>query len=444
MRRVVKVLALVALVAFSGPAVAEIGTIDDVPAATLLLPYFEVDLASERGVNTLFSINNASASAALAHVTVWTDQSVPVLDFDLYLTGFDVHTISLRDILVNRNLPVTASAGQDPTDTISPHGPISQDINFASCDTVLPYNNPAIGTGFAAHLQAVLAGNQSPATGTCAGANYDGSRAGGADTILKGYVTIDSVNACNLLFPSQLATGYDAFLDDRNILWGDYFYVNAGQNFAQGETLVHVEVCEPPGVGIGTTGEGSDVGECPFVPGDHTFYGRYAAATAIDQREPLPTTLAARFLNGGGFDGGTDFLVWREGDSAASAYSCALPGPTAAWYPLDAVQIVLFDEEENPVQAEDCPSGDPTCEQVISIPNEAQRVDVAADLLSPFDFGWAYLNLQHDAIVPIYGDDDAQAWVTAVMDAEGRFSVGLDAVQLDNANTPNTTILPVN
>jgi hypothetical protein len=440
MKKFAVALALCGLVGLGGQAFAEIGTIDDVPGATLLLPYFEVDLADPNGLNTLFSVNNASDTAVLTHVTVWTDQSVPVLDFDLYLTGYDVHTVNLRDILVNRNLPVTASAGQDTGgDTISPQGAISDDINFASCGGVLPYTNPAIGTGFAAHLQAVLAGNQSPATGTCAGANYDGSRAGGADTILKGYVTIDTVNACNLLFPSQLATGYDAFLTDQNVIWGDYFYVHAGQNFAQGETLVHIEACPLPFSGVP-----ADSLECPFVPGDHTFYGRYAAATAIDQREPLPTTLAARFLNGGGFDGGTDFLVWREGDSAASAYSCALPGPTAAWYPLDAVQIVLFDEEENPVQAEDCPSGDPTCEQVISIPNEAQRVDVAADLLSPFDFGWAYLNLQHDAILPIYGDDDAQAWVTAVMDAEGRFSVGLDAVQLDNANTPNAIILPVN
>ena len=108
-----------------------IGTIDDVPAATLLLPYFEVDIADANGVNTLFSINNASATAVLAHVMVWTDLSVPVLDFDVYLTGYDVQTINLRDIFVNGNLPRTASAGQDPGDTISPQGPASQDINFA-------------------------------------------------------------------------------------------------------------------------------------------------------------------------------------------------------------------------------------------------------------------------------------------------------------------------
>src|SRR5689334_22020268 len=132
-------LALLSLLGLGGRAFAVIGTIDDVPAATLLLPYFELDLSNQNGVNTLFSINNASATAVLAHVTVWTDQSVPALDFDVYLTGYDVQTISLRDILQNGNLPITASAGQDPNDTISPQGPASQDINFASCAT-LPYD----------------------------------------------------------------------------------------------------------------------------------------------------------------------------------------------------------------------------------------------------------------------------------------------------------------
>src|SRR5215210_8142383 len=158
MKKTALSLALLALLAFSGPAVAEIGTIDDVPAATLLLPYFECELGptlvpTPGGVTTLFSINNASATAVLAHVTVWTDQSVPALDFDVYLTGYDVQTINLRDIFVGGNLPVTASAGQDPKDTISPHGPVSQDINFASC-SVLPYARPGVSASFRQHLQA--------------------------------------------------------------------------------------------------------------------------------------------------------------------------------------------------------------------------------------------------------------------------------------------------
>src|SRR4028118_905092 len=116
----------------AGTARAEIGTIDAVPAATLLLPYFECELGddlapADGGVTTLFSINNASATAQLAHVTLWTDESIPTLDFDIYLTGYDVQTINVCDIF-RGNLPGTASGGQGPRDTISPQGDFSQDI----------------------------------------------------------------------------------------------------------------------------------------------------------------------------------------------------------------------------------------------------------------------------------------------------------------------------
>jgi hypothetical protein len=449
MKKLSLCLALFGLLGLGGQAFAVIGTIDDVPAATLLLPYFEVDIEDPvRGVNTLFSINNASATAILAHVTVWSDQSIPVLDFDVYLTGFDVQTISLRDIFINGNLPVTASVGQDPDDDISPQGPASQDINFASCST-LPYPPGFVSASFRSHLQAWLQGLPSTAPGLtnqCAGSKTQ-------DGILRGYITVDTVNACNLFFPSDWAL-YQPFITNQNVLWGDYFYVNNAENFAQGETLVHIEACPAEAL---TSATGPVIGPIPpgtpcFAPGDHTFYGRYNGADASDGREPLPTTTAARFLNGGDFDGGTDFLIWREANAADTSYACTNFGPPS-WFPLEAVQIVIFDEQEQPVTADDCPSGDPTCEQEVVIPNEANRTDVALDLLAPFDFGWAYLNLQHNnpGFVAIYGDTFAQSWTTAVMDAEGRFSVGLDAIQLDNAGGPltvtttgpNTFIIPV-
>src|ERR1700694_5920546 len=101
MKKIAVAFALVGLLALGGQAVAVICTIDAEPAATLLLPYFEVDLNNPNGLTTLFSVNNASATAVLAHVVVYSDLSVPVLDFNIYLTGYDVQTINLRDILVN-------------------------------------------------------------------------------------------------------------------------------------------------------------------------------------------------------------------------------------------------------------------------------------------------------------------------------------------------------
>src|SRR5213596_2440353 len=45
------------------------------PAATLLLPYFEVDTAAAQGAGatTLFTITNTSRYPQIAHVTVWTE-----------------------------------------------------------------------------------------------------------------------------------------------------------------------------------------------------------------------------------------------------------------------------------------------------------------------------------------------------------------------------------
>jgi hypothetical protein len=58
------------------PACAKTCTMDVVPAATLLLPYFEVDLKSATGRTTLMSIDNASDRAELAHVVRRTPPAI--------------------------------------------------------------------------------------------------------------------------------------------------------------------------------------------------------------------------------------------------------------------------------------------------------------------------------------------------------------------------------
>ena len=111
-------LAVVLLPFLSSPAQAVVNAIDPVPGATVLYPYFEVDLANTSGTTTLMSLVNTSATAILGKVTVWSDWGTPVHQFSLYLTGYDVASWDMRDIL-NGNIPITASDGQDPTDTIS-------------------------------------------------------------------------------------------------------------------------------------------------------------------------------------------------------------------------------------------------------------------------------------------------------------------------------------
>jgi len=414
-------LAIAALLGLVPPASAATCIIEETPAATLLLPYFEVDLGNPNGLTTLFSINNASATATLAHVVVWSDLSVPVLAFNIYLTGYDVQTINLRDLLVAGALPQTASAGQDPGDTISPKGAFSQDINFANCAGQLP--PPALPADFVQHLQRSLTGQPSPILqNRCAGREL-------GDNLARGYVTVDAVSNCTLRFPGDagyFSVGGAGDATNRNVLWGDYFYVHPGDNFAQGETLVHVQ---------------ADATNPEFsTPGQYTFYGRYVAWSAADNRQPLSTNFAVRFLNGGPFTGGTSLAVWRDPKVNQTPFLCpSQPGARPPWYPLGQEAIVIFDEQEHPHVQQTFPIPEPPpLPALIPFPAAAQRTPVGGFALPvPFDFGWLYLNLNTTVVpggpAPPEDPAAAQGWVTVVMDAAGRFSVGFDAIQLDRA-----------
>ena len=82
---------------------------DVVPAATLLFPFvqydYEAGLAGDTGATTLFAITNVSNRAQIVHITLWTDYSIAILDFNVVLTGYDVQTINIRDILREGILP---------------------------------------------------------------------------------------------------------------------------------------------------------------------------------------------------------------------------------------------------------------------------------------------------------------------------------------------------
>src|ERR1700724_3586425 len=425
MKKPVLCLVLVSLLGLAGPAGAVICTVDDVPAATLLLPYFEVDLANGNGITTLFSVNNASATAVLAHVVVWSDLSVPVLDFNIYLTGYDVQTISMRDLIVNGSVPQTASAGQDPHDTISPKGLFSQDVNFASCQGVLP--PPPLPSFFTAHLQAALTGRPSAILkGLCAGQAL-------GDNIARGYVTMDTVNNCTLRFQGDagyFGAGGTGDVTNQNILWGDWFIVNTVQNFAEGRTLVHIEA--------------DATNPATSTAGRYTFYGRYDAWTAVDNREPLATTFATRYLNGGPFSGGTSLLVWRDSKVHQGPFTCpATAGVRPCWYPLGQEGITIFDEQENPSVPQTFPfSPQPPQSGITPFPAETQRAQVnGASFPVPFQFGWLYLDL--NTTVACAGNNPpvdpaaAQAWVVTTLASNGHFAVGIDGIRLDSACAAN-------
>ena len=259
--------------------------------------------------------------------------------------------------------------------------------------------------------------------GACAGSPQ-------GDGIARGYITVDQVDACSIQFPNT--PGYfDNIAGFDDILWGDYFYVDPANNFAQGETLVHIEAYD--------LDDDSDGGEIAFAPGDYTFYGRYVGFDGSDQREPLPSTFAARFLDGGIFTGGTDFLCWRDSKADPSPVACGSGPPSPM--PLGQNQVVIFDEEENPNTVEDTKiSPAPEQQQNLLCPIEAQRTEIGGPSFPvPYDFGWIYANLNTTTGAAV--DPYAQAWITPVMDADGRFSVGFDAIQLNSLCEPTDVLL---
>lgn len=376
-------LASILLTAVVAPVGATFCAQDVVPAASLLIPHFEVDLdRCER--TTEVTVTNAKADTVIAHVTVWTDLGVPALDFDLYLTGFDVHTFDLGQVLCDGNVPQTGAG-------VSPHGPLSEaPVEFPSCNSGSEpgappvYQNPAISEIFRDHLHAWLTGRESVVTGNCAGFLR-------RENVARGYVTIDVVRDCTLAFPTD--PGYfTSKASKRNALLGEYAYRDFDAGTAAVFPAVHLEA---------TRG--------PVEAGKHTFYGRYVGASGGDGREALSSKHAARF--GASTDLGTPhLLVWREHEAAAEPFPCnELPL-------LPEARVTFFDEEENAVRG----TLDLPCQTNLYFATDAGG--------PPFESGWMRLDLSHDEVV--YGDGLAQGWATTLWTRDGSAS-GAHAAQLD-------------
>jgi hypothetical protein len=383
-----------------------------VPAATLLLPYFEVDLDRPNGRTTLMGIVNASDQARLAHVVLWTDLGVPTLAFDLYLTGYDTQSLNLRDLFAG-NLPQTADVARDPGDAISPRGRLSQDATFPGCEGLLPPVPPS--AIFREHLRRAHIGLGSPLfADKCAGIFY-------GDSVARGYVTVDVVRRCSFLFPG--APGYfgpDGVVGMDNVLFGDFLYLDAEHNLSDGDALVAIEAAPSR-----------------FGPGAPTFYRRYVGETGVDAREPLPTRWAVRFLNGGAFSGGTEAIAWREVGGQTQPFAC---GQYPSWFPVAQRQFVVFDEEEHPDVPTVCPFECPPTTTFSPFPGAASRTKVGGpNLPVPYNFGWLFLDLNPVRFEA--GEPFQQSWMGTIHSARGRFSVGLAATPLDSG-CDHATSLP--
>jgi hypothetical protein len=401
------------------------------PAATLLLPYFEVALAKQpggkaKGVTTLISFGTAQVFAVVARVTIWSDLAVPVTAFDVYLTGYDAQTFDLFDVIEGR-LPITGSQGQDLADDVSPHGIASQDVNVASCNSFLPFP-PQLEEDFVAHMRASLTGKLSPLYGDCVGRDY-----GEKKPIARGFVTIDTVNQCSGVLPDSAAyfsQGGGAVAANYNYLWGDAIVVDRKKKRTRVEPLVHLR---------------ADVTD-PLTddPGDYTFNARLLAGSGVDNRQPLPTSFLSRFVNAPKdplLPGTTTLVAWRDPKVLQLPFAC---GTLPSFFPLRQDEIVVFDEQENPQVPKLPPVPPLPPEDIVPFPAVAGKVLVGSpDFPTDFERGFIYLNLNHSAGALGGLIDDAtaaQAHVTTVIEGKGSSS-SMPAAELDSAAAPNHLVI---
>lgn len=461
------------------------------PAATLLLPHFEVEWAQadrSRALNTIFTITNTTRFSQIAHITIWTDWSFPTIDFNVYLTGYDVAGISLYDIIANgRILPPPPHLGSGYR--ISPRGPLSVNDSTSTGVGILanPNHLPAAYAGgnvdcgslpgnipgsLLADLRAALTDGTYPG---CPG------RVGSRHTNAEGYVTIDVANVCSQSLPTDPSYYFGEILYD-NVLIGDYQRINPRSdsgNYAGGNPLVHIKAIPeggpfvlsypgvapagPPGGGTAVLlGAGLPAGPARGVPTnfDWTFYDRYTVGLPrrdFDRRQPLPGLFAARYIESAAGSGGfvTEMAIWREGVlDGATTIACPRVGGFDVLSlngTIPVTEIVRFDEQENPSLSEGCQISPCPGATDVFAPETASTPTSDTSLFPP-DFGgttdgggWMYMNLNNGG-ASAYSDfppngpgrTESQNWVTIRMTAEGgRYGVDFDAAFLGNGCSNN-------
>lgn len=378
-----------ALFTLGSPARAELCTLDPVPAATVLVPYFEVDLADIDGVTTYVHLHNTEPDATVAKITFWTDWSVPSISFDVFLTGYDVVRLDLRDVF-DGNIPITADEQSDPADTTSPHGANPEwDGSFTFCENIFPFIvNPVIVGN---NLERLVDGH----TGLpvmvgpdelCFGRNH-------GDQVARGYLTIDDAVRCSFAFPSDPGYfgGAEPVASNDNQLWAEVWLEEPGASRRSAVPAVQLEADEA--LGLGGFAE--------------TFYGRYTGGA--DLRERLPQRWGVPARSNPAIE--DEWIVWRDsGLGVVDGYSCPInfdgadgPGqgdPPAPgdgfWHPLLLEGARCFDQQEGLTE---------TCVGQDCLGLETQRLAAAQVAV---DDGWCDLDLSSSGLPD---SDPSQAWV---------------------------------
>jgi hypothetical protein len=365
------------------------------------------------------------------------------------LTGYDVQGINLADFLIRGSIappsgtsPATTPGSLSAANTSNPNLRSPLD-----CST----NPSQIPQTIAAALRTTLTTGLSTAD-SCAGVGATHANA-------IGYATIDLVASCTLRSPADpLYYTTDILFD--NVLIGDYQQIaphpdgeSATSFDAGGNPMVHIRAVPEGG------GAGSNVGTA--LP--YTFYDRYTPATrrTLDRRQPLPSTYATRFIQGGTSGFRTNLTIWREGFGNGS---CTDAKGSAA---MPVAEVIRFDEHENPFAV-----APPFCTctlqpAILPVTSSTASASGQFPALGSVDVGgWLYMNLNNGgsttysvtkdiggapgptnartALAPVgstttIGPRPSQAWATVTMFGTlgtNRMTAEFDAPSLGNGCSP--------
>ncbi len=476
-------LALIGAVVLGASSVvfANVCAFDPVPAASLLFPFVAYDYnGGYDGTTTLFAITNVSSEAQIVHVTLWTDFSVAILDFNILLTGYDVQRMNIRDILKDGNLPITvAAAHTSGREGVADDGPVSSINELHSSDWIGGLMDPpeatnALNAGAVSRcatnapaypgqyttsipttvrnlFQQWLQSSQTEdrayagtASGCWLGEYTIGSWFETRDdtTPTWMYITADVVETCNKTFPDD--DGYwlgEARYD--NVLMGDVQWVDDVNRFSEADTAVHLEADMNLDL-VATEGN-------PGFP--VSFYARYANLNddVSDYREPLPTAWAFRYIGALHADFNTYIRAWKgstfNAEIADLQFTSHDESPeeflaTNCW----AYTYYAWDDEENVNTSTSNPWSQPGGEAVVPnlIPLETQEVDI--DQFNTVDtFGWmlfVWPNSNVDGLTTITEPDYYQTWMGVKYTAFGNYSTFMTGVVMANYNCFSDQVLP--
>jgi len=343
-------LAVITLALLASSGAGAVSCVYDVPAATVLLPYFRVSLNGavdgpipEGGRDTFVSLTNTGETGVVVHATIWNKYGKPVLSFNVPMAAFDVAFFRMKDVLngrlnVNPNVQNPARLPNDPCGLNVASGLYSPKTGFAP-STFIRFANPdSTDAARATSIYAVpafdplvrtrlwdsldesgdvdttsvpTAPNVLDVDNPACGVESDGRLEGD----LTGYATFDVVNYCTTRQPDEAAwyaddalatAGWTSAGATPNALLGDAFQIE-------------------PGVATGGALPGLTFDETLDWSAARTFSKRYQSLEKVtgasapvefrfrgDGRTPLGTRLAFRFLADEGMGLRSWLTLWRS------------------------------------------------------------------------------------------------------------------------------------